>query len=137
MLRLCFEYPGRKKLNDSLVVCFSTNDIVLDSDIFYKQWVSTDRTTLASHYSTVEEFISKTIDDFYELCSDHIVSKAQGNHLKTAKENLFQNKVIILLDFAEIYSLLFKMLSKIFTRKTRCPKFSLGKVADNTSPFVI
>ena len=72
--------------------------------IFYKQWVSADRTTLVSHYSTVEEFISKTIDDFYELCSDHIVSKAQVNHLKTAKENLFQNKVIILLDFAEIYS---------------------------------
>ena len=104
MLHLRFEYPGRKKLNDSLVVCFSTNDIALDSDIFYKQWVSTDRTTLVSHYSTVQEFISKTIDGFYELCPHHIVSKAQGNHLKTAKENLFQNKVIRLLDFTEIYS---------------------------------
>ena len=56
------------------------------------------------HNSTVEEFISKTIDDVYELCPHHFISKA--NHLRIAKENLLQNKVIILLDFAENYSLI-------------------------------
>ena len=76
----------------------------MDDDIFYKQWVSTDCTTLVSHHSTVEEFISKTIDGVYELCPHRFISKAQVNHLRTAKENLLQNEVIILLDFAENYS---------------------------------
>ena len=69
MFHLCFKCPGRKKLNDFLVECFSTNDIDLD-DIFF--------------------------------------SKAQVNHLRTAKENLLQNAVITLLDFAENYSFVAK-----------------------------
>ena len=67
-------------------------------------FLSTDRTTLASHHSTVEAFISKTIDDVCELCPHHFISKAQANHLSVAEENLLQNEVIILLDFAKNYS---------------------------------
>ena len=47
MLHFCFEcLRKKKKLNDFLVECFSTNDIDLVDDIFYRQWLSTDRTTL-------------------------------------------------------------------------------------------
>ena len=35
--------------------------------IFYKQWISMDCTTLMNHYSTVEEFIAKIVDDVYEV----------------------------------------------------------------------
>ena len=69
---------------------------------FYKQWISTDRTTLVNHYSTVEEFIAKVVD-VYEVCPHHFIAKAQANHLKIAKENLSENELIILLDFAENY----------------------------------
>ena len=95
MLHLRFDCPGRKKLNEFLVECFSTNNIDLNHDIFHTQWVSTDRKTLVSHHSTLGEFISRTIDDVNELCP-HFISKAQANHLGTAKENLLQNEVIIL-----------------------------------------
>ena len=57
-----------------------------------------------NHYSTVEEFITKIVDDVYEVCPHHFIAKAQANHLKIAKENLSGNELIILLDFAENYS---------------------------------
>ena len=63
-----------------------------------------DHTTLMNHYSTVEEFIAKIVDDVYEVWTRHFIAKAQANHLKVAKENLSENELIILLDFAENYS---------------------------------
>ena len=72
--------------------------------IFYKQWISMDCTTLMNHYSTVEEFIAKIVDDVYEVWTHHFIAKAQANHLKVAKENLCENELIVLLDFAENYS---------------------------------
>ena len=63
-----------------------------------------DRTTLMNQYSTVEEFIAKIVDDVYEVWTHHFIAKAQANHLKVAKENLCENELIVLLDFAENYS---------------------------------
>ena len=63
-----------------------------------------DRTTVANHYSTVEEFVAKIVDDVYEVCPHHFIAKAQANHLKMTKENLSENELIILLDLAENYS---------------------------------
>ena len=48
--------------------------------MFYKQWISTDRTNFVNHYSTVEEFIVKIVDDVYEVCPHHFTAKAQANH---------------------------------------------------------
>ena len=57
--------------------------------------MSTDRTTLVNHYSTVEEFIAKIVDDVYEVCPRHFIAKAKAKHLKIAKENLSENELII------------------------------------------
>ena len=62
------------------------------------------RITLVNHYSTVEEFIAKIVDDAYEVFPDHFIAKTQANHLQIAKENFSENELIILLDFAENYS---------------------------------
>ena len=56
------------------------------------------------HYSTIEEFIVKIVDDVCEVYPHHFIAKAQANHLKMAKENLSENELIILLDFTENYS---------------------------------
>ena len=63
-----------------------------------------DCTTVVNHYSTVEEFVAKIVDDVYEVCPHHFIAKAQANHLKMTKENLSENELIILLDLAENYS---------------------------------
>ena len=59
------------------------------------------RTALVNRYATVEEFIAKIVDDVYEVCPHHFIAKAKANHLKMARENLSENELIILLDFAE------------------------------------
>ena len=53
-----------------------------------------------NHHSTIEEFIAKIIDDVYEVCPHHFIAKAPANYLKISKENLSENELIILLDFA-------------------------------------
>ena len=103
MLHLCSYCPGKTNLNKFLTEHFINNEFDLAENFFYKQWISTDRTTLVNHYSTVEEFIAKVVDDVYEVCPHHFIAKAQANHLKIAKENLSENELIILLDFAENY----------------------------------
>ena len=60
----------------------------------------TYHTTLVNHHSTIEEFIAKIIDDVYEVCPHHFIAKAPANYLKISKENLSENELIILLDFA-------------------------------------
>ena len=96
--------PGKTNLNQFLTEYFINNEFDLAGNIFYKQWISMDHTTLMNHYSTAEEFIAKVVDDVYEVCPHHFIAKAPVNHLKIAKENSSENELIILLDFAENYS---------------------------------
>ena len=102
MLHLCSDCPGKTNLNKFLTEHFINNESDLAENIFYKQWIPTDCTTLVNHYSTVEEFIAKIVD-VYEACPHHFIAKAQAKHLGMAKENLSENELIILLDFAENY----------------------------------
>ena len=104
MLHLCCDCPGKTSLNKFLTEHCMNNEFDLAENIFYKQWISMDRTALVNHYSTVEEFIAKIVDDVYEVCPHHFIAKAQANHLKMAKENLSENELNILLDFAGNYS---------------------------------
>ena len=66
MLHLCSDCPGKTNLNKFLTEYFINDKFDLAENIFYKQWISMDRTTLMNHYSTVEEFIAKILDDIYE-----------------------------------------------------------------------
>ena len=94
MLHLCSDCPGKTN-RTFLTEHFINNGFDLAENIFYKQWMSTDCTTLVNHYSTVEEFIAKIVDDVCEVCPHHFIAKAQAKHLKIAKENLSENELII------------------------------------------
>ena len=104
LLHLCPDCPDKTSLNKFLTEHFINNEFDLAENIFYKHWISVDRTTLVNHYSAVEEFIGKIVDDVYEVYPHDFIAKAQANHLKMAKENLSENELIILLDSAENYS---------------------------------
>ena len=114
MLHLCSDCPGKTNLNKFLAEHFVNNEFDLAENVFYKQWISTDRTTLVNHYSTVEEFIAKLVDDVCEVCPHHFLAKAQANHLKIAKENLSEIELIMLLDYAEKYSFVVQDVLKGF-----------------------
>lgn len=72
----------------------------------YKQWVSTDRTTLTEHSATPLELIEALIEKTDKLTTHHFIAKYQSKYLRDMKENLAVDECIVLLDFAENYSFL-------------------------------
>ena len=80
------------------------NDFDDDDKINYKQWVATNRTTLACIQSTVDEFIQTATEMIYDLCHHHFIKDWQASYLRDSKENLDNKTCIILMDFTENYS---------------------------------
>ena len=52
----------------------------------------------------VEDFIEEVCSHFDMLREHHFISKAQSSYQNSIKENLNENEILILLDFAENYS---------------------------------
>jgi len=93
-------------LYDYLSQLYSDNDIDLEDQINYKQWVHTDRTTLVSLQAPLSEFLNTVCEAFDGLRSHHFVAKSQSLYLRQLKDSLSPESVIVLLDFAENYSFL-------------------------------
>ena len=102
MIHRCDNCPGITKLQEFLQKKIS--DEV--DQIKYKQWVSTDRTTLTDHVATPQEFIECLAEKTDKLAVHHFIAKHQSGHLKSLKEHLTEDSCIMLLDFAENYSFL-------------------------------
>ena len=96
--------PGKEALSDYLSQLFSDNDIDDEDTINYKQWVHTDRTTKCyQHNSLYLIFCQKCM--IWLMASGNIISSTnQSSYLRSLKENIPQDTVIILSDFAENYS---------------------------------
>lgn len=73
-------------------------------EIEYKQWLSTDRTTLVSVRQARDEFIDRIVGFIARLRSHHFVAQAQNAHLKELKGRLTSQEAIFRGDFAENYS---------------------------------
>ena len=106
MFHLCSHCPSKSNLSEHLKTLFEKNDFDLDDKITYKQWVSTDRTTLITFQSDVSEFIEALTEKLYELCHHHFIKEAQSSFLTETKTNLDDQTCLILMDFAENYSFL-------------------------------
>ena len=68
--------------------------------IEFSQWTSKDRANLTSCRENVPQFINLVIQELEKLSAHSVIAKCQSN----LEENLEENKVIILRDFAENYS---------------------------------
>ena len=103
---VCENCPGLHGVRNVITKCFNENNIVTDEEITYIQWISTDRTTM-NKLTSVDEYMTLLANKAFAFCEHHF---RQSVYLRTQKENLQQwsslsfNK-IILLDFAENYSL--------------------------------
>jgi len=72
----------------------------------YQQWISKDTiaTTLVKLELPVQDFICELCDFFHKLRSHHYIANVQSKYHTELKEQLDENSIIILLDFAENYS---------------------------------
>ncbi|XP_033127584.1 uncharacterized protein LOC117125231, partial [Anneissia japonica] len=104
MLHLCDDCPGKDALQTYLTNLFLEADLDLDDEISFKQWGHTDRSELVCFTLSIENYISKVCDAFDNLRDHHFISKAQAKYLTELKNNLSEDEVLILLDFAENYS---------------------------------
>lgn len=102
MMRRCKECPGVDNLI-TFVSSLETCEVL--QEIEYKQWISTDRTTLVTVKEQISDFVSNLSEKIVNLTRHHYTAKAQSAYLKNLKEEIKpETECIILGDFAENYS---------------------------------
>ena len=100
-LSKCKQCPGVAVLNQKL------QDIMEEKmvdNIEYKQWTSTDRSTMETVTQPVEEFIETFVAAVKKLQYHDFIPHMQANYVNEAKINLGPNEYLVFADFSEIYS---------------------------------
>jgi len=103
MIHRCDHCPGTQPLHDFLQ-SMTEEDYDPDDQITFKQWMTTDRTTLITQQKSIEDFVDNLVEMADNLTTHHYVSKHQSAYLSAAKTSLRAGCCIIILDFAENFS---------------------------------
>ena len=95
------ECDGVIMLKEELIALLDENDT---DQIVYKQWVSTDRSTLETHCAPAEEFVD-TFCEKLELLRPHsFIASEQASFYAKCKSNLQPGEMLVTADFSENYS---------------------------------
>ena len=97
----CEKCPSFDKLRDHL---YDSLECQIDSEIVYQQWIGTDRTTLISDSTSLHHLIDMITSSIDALTSHSYTAKAQSKYLKMRKENIEDNSLLFLGDFAENFT---------------------------------
>ena len=97
----CYTCPGIENLKEELLTKLDENDI---DHIAYKQWVSTDRSTLETYLSQAEEFADLFCDKLELLRPHSFIAKEQASFYATCKTTLKEGEFLVTADFSENYS---------------------------------
>ena len=108
MIHRCVNCPADNQalenyLYDQLQPDIDEGDDDEPPKIQFQQWTNVDRSDLVQQILPVEDFISLLIDKLSDLTSHSYIAKAQAKYLKKCKDELKENEVIVLGDFAENY----------------------------------
>lgn len=99
--RLCKKCPDSHEIKQFFEkLCADAN---LEQVIF-KKWVSTDRCTMITVISEIDEFIDNLIHQLKSLLIHDYTAKAQSTYYANLKQNLKKGEYIVTLDFAENYA---------------------------------
>ena len=97
----CKHCPGIGILKDELEVLLDENDM---DQIIYKQWISTDRSTLETFCVSAEDYI-EIFSDKLELLRRHsFIASEQAAFYTRYKTNLQPGEILVTADFSENYS---------------------------------
>ena len=97
----CDVCPGIEMLQQEMLTHFEEADI---EQIVYKQWVSTDRSTLETLCSSFQEFID-TFCEKVELLRPHsFIAQEQASYYAACKAGLKRGEFLVTADFSENYS---------------------------------
>lgn len=102
MMGFCKKCPGREGLIKHLTELDELEEL---EEISYKQWISTDRTTLTTITKPKAEYIEELSSQITKLTRHSFTAKAQANYMKTLKESLKPlEEILVQGDFAENYN---------------------------------
>ena len=101
MVHRCDKCPGTEPLRSYLQ---TTLDEEMNDEISFQQWQSTDRTKLVKQSMGVNEYIDLLIEALDALTPHSYIAKCQAKYLKSRKEYLPEDSLIVLGDFAENYT---------------------------------
>ena len=108
MLSNCNDCPSVDIISEYLINLFKEFDYEDDNIIKYREWIQTDRSELYTNNIEFLEFIDKLIKKLTDIKSHYFITKSQFVYLKSIKENLAIDSVIILLDYSENYSFIYQ-----------------------------
>ena len=82
------------------------DEVDMDEEFHYCQWDTTDRAMLTTLTTTYEEYKDIIVENINALTRHSFLAKCQAKFLKSKKETLGKNEVLVLGDFAENYQFL-------------------------------
>ena len=100
-LGLCDKCPGVDNIVTQLEKNF--DDKFIDN-VKYKQWVTTERTTLQTLLSSVDEFLQSLSTSLNKLLPHSFLVRQQRDFLNDKKDKLKKNECIVICDFSENYA---------------------------------
>ncbi|EFX80036.1 hypothetical protein DAPPUDRAFT_319088 [Daphnia pulex] len=122
-----------------------------EEEITYSEWVSEEGQTLMKKViDQADVFVETLTLKLQQLCRHHYISDKQGKFFKQLKENLKEEECLILLDFAENYSLMIQdevqshhwscqqaTLHNVVTYVKKCQAAFLSEYANLIKPRLI
>ena len=100
-LHTCKHCPGIDALKESLLAVLDDN--IIDS-VTYKQWTTTDRSTLETTSKTSDEFVEAFCDKLEVLIPHSFIATQQASFCCDCKSTLKLGEVLVVADFSENYS---------------------------------
>ena len=101
MIHRCENCPGLQPLKDFLFNMFEDKD---EEMVTFKQWTKTDRSELITCTESVLNFVELLCDKIDSVTTHSFIAKSQAKYLTRLKDELNDDEVIVLGDFAENYS---------------------------------
>ncbi len=98
---LCDGCSSTEDFREMLIEVFNENMI---DEIQYKQWLSTDRSTLETVSKSADEFLDAFCEKLEALRRHDFIAKQQSAYCHERKESLAEGEVLVIGDFAENYS---------------------------------
>ena len=124
MIHRCANCPGNEPLMNYLISALAESE----EEIVFKQWESTDSYHLLTQSLSVNDFMELLVKSIDKLTSHSYTAKCQARYLKQRKENLTEESIIILGDFAENYT---------FVVQDEIQSFHWSKISCTLHPIVI
>lgn len=97
----CMNCPGFDNIKGVLQEYYDKNNIEF---IKFNLWTQTDRSFLETRFESVDDFIDNFVSRLPKLLKHSFLSKQQSSYFNKVKENLGEQEILVVLDFAENYS---------------------------------